>query len=60
MGIFYTIFYAGTALAPVAGGAIAAHTGSVAAPLWMAVALIVLCSAALAAFRTFQREIKAP
>jgi MFS family permease len=55
MGIFYTIFYAGTAAAPVIGGALAKHFGSVAATLWMAVALIILCAAAHAVFRSLQR-----
>jgi cyanate permease len=55
MGIFYTIFYAATAAAPVIGGALAKHLGSVAATLWMAVALIILCAAAHAVFRGLQR-----
>ena len=56
MGIFYTIFYAGTAAAPVIAGALAKQIGSVAAALWMAVALIVLCAVAHAAFRALQRR----
>jgi MFS family permease len=55
MGIFYTIFYAGTAAAPVIGGALAKHLGSVAATLWLAVALIIVCAAAHAVFRGLQR-----
>ena len=55
MGIFYTIFYAGTAAAPVVAGALAKQFGSVAVALWMAVALIVLCATGHAAFRALQR-----
>jgi len=55
MGIFYTIFYAGSALAPVIAGTLATHISSNTAPLWMAVALVVLCAAAHAAFRGLQR-----
>jgi len=55
MGISYTIFYAGTAAAPVIGGALAKHLGSSAAPLWMAAALVVVCAAAHAVFRGLQR-----
>jgi hypothetical protein len=57
MGIFYTIFYAATAAAPVIGGALAKHLGSVAATLWMAVALIILlrgCACGIS--RTAARE----
>jgi cyanate permease len=56
MGIFYTIFYAGSALAPVIAGALATYIGSNTAPLWMAVILVVLCAAAHSAFRGLQRE----
>lgn len=55
MGVFYTIFYAGTAAAPAIGGALAKHSGSVASTLWMAVALIIVCAAAHAVFRGLQR-----
>ena len=56
MGIFYTLFYAGMAVAPAAAGALAARTGSSAAPIWMAVVLMVLCAATHTVFRARQRN----
>jgi MFS family permease len=54
MGIFYTIFYAGMAIAPPVAGAIAVHAASSAAPIWMAVACVAACAGAFAVARRLQ------
>ncbi len=55
MGVFYVIFYAGMALAPPLAGALALSSGSSAAPVWLAIACIVLCAATYAAALRLQR-----
>lgn len=56
MGIFYTIFYAGMAIAPPVAGAIAVHTASTAAPIWMAVACVAVCAATFAVAQWVRRS----
>lgn len=55
MGVFYLIFYAASALLVPLGGVVAQRTGSPAAPLWVAIAMMGFTLAALAAFRAAQR-----
>ena len=55
LGVFYVFFYAGMALAPPLAGALALSSGSSAAPLWLAIACIVLCAATYAAALRLQR-----
>lgn len=55
MGVFYTLFYAGMAIAPYLGGVMAVRTGSTAAPIWMAVACIAMCAGVHAMVRSLQR-----
>jgi MFS family permease len=59
MGVFYTIFYAGMTIAPPVAGLIAVRTGSSAAPIWMAVACVVLCAGAFVAARFLQNSTAA-
>src|SRR5204862_5982014 len=55
MGIFYTIFYAGTALAPAVAGVISVRSGSSAAPIWFAVACVAATALSLAIARRVQK-----
>lgn len=54
-GLFYTLFYAGMAVAPVATGALVDRGGGVAA-LWMAAILWLAALPALGLFRALQRR----
>ena len=55
LGLFYTIWYAGMAALPPVGGWTYDVTGSAAAPIFYAAALVFLTLAALLLFRLFQR-----
>lgn len=59
-GIFYTIFYAGTAIAPAIAGVLAVRSASSAAPIWMAAACVVAAAAAYLVARRTQRTVAAP
>lgn len=56
MGIFYTIFYIGMAIAPPVAGALAVRTASSAAPIWMAVACAAAGAGAFAVARWLQKS----
>jgi MFS family permease len=56
LGIFYTCSYVGMAIAPPIAGAIAVHTASSAAPIWMAVACTGVCAATHAVARWLQKS----
>jgi MFS family permease len=56
MGIFYTIFYIGMAIAPPVAGALAVRTASSAAPIWMAVACAAAGVGAFAVARWLQKS----
>jgi MFS family permease len=56
MGIFFTINYAGMAIAPPVAGAIAVHTASSAAPIWMATACFAAGAGAFATARWLQKS----
>jgi MFS family permease len=56
MGVFYTFFYAGTAVFPPIGGWAADRAGSASAPLHVAIAAIVATALALVATRRLQRS----
>jgi len=56
MGVFYTIFYAGMALAPVVAGVISVRSASGAAPIWFAVACVAAAAGALALARRMQKS----
>ena len=51
MGVFYVIFYAGIAVVPVLAGVVFERTGSSAAPIWLAVALVIATAFSEQAFR---------
>lgn len=55
LGVFYTIFYIGMAVFPIAAGWARDLTGDVGAPLYMAAALIVVTIASVLVFRLLQR-----
>lgn len=55
MGVFYVIFYAGMAFAPPLAGLLALSSGSSAAPVWLAIACIVLCAATYCAAQRLQK-----
>ena len=55
MGVFYTVFYVGMAIAPPVAGAIAVYTESGAAPIWLAVACAATCAGAFAVARPLQK-----
>ena len=59
-GIFYTIFYAGTAIAPAIAGILAVRSASSAAPIWMAVACVAAAAAAFLVARRTQKTIAPP
>ena len=54
-GLFYTLFYAGMSLAPVAAGYLVDRRGGVAA-LWLAAILWLAALPALGLFRVLQRR----
>jgi len=56
MGVFYTGFYIGMAIAPPVAGAIALHTASSAAPIWMSVACVAVCAVTFAMTRWLQKS----
>ena len=56
MGVFYTGFYVGMAIAPPVAGAIAVRTASSAAPIWISVACAVAAAGAFAVTRWLQRR----
>jgi MFS family permease len=56
MGIFYTGFYIGIAIAPPVAGALAVYAGSSAAPIWMSVACTAVCAATYALARRLQKS----
>lgn len=51
MGVFYAIFYAGTAVVTVLAGVAFERTGSSVAPIWLAVALLIATALAEQVFR---------
>jgi MFS family permease len=55
-GVFYTLYYAGMALAPALAGHLVDRTGGAAAALWLAAGLWLLTLPALWAFRRLQRR----
>lgn len=55
-GVFYTIFYAGMALAPPLAGRLLDVTGSAAAPLWLGSSLWLLVVPVLVGFRLSARR----
>jgi MFS family permease len=59
LGVFYTMVFAGMAIAPPVGGAIAVRTGSNAAPIWMAVACIAAVAGAFSVARWLQKSAAA-
>jgi len=56
MGVFYTGFYIGMAIAPPVAGAVALHTASSAAPIWMSVACVAVCAVTFAMTRWLQKS----
>jgi len=56
MGVFYTGFYVGMAIAPPVAGAVALHTASSAAPIWMSVACVAVCAVTFAMTRWLQKS----
>lgn len=59
MGIFYTMYYTGVAVAPPIAGAIAVRTASSAAPIWMAVACAATSAGAFSVVRWLQKSATA-
>lgn len=60
MGIFFTINYAGMAIAPPVAGAIAVLTASSGAPIWMAAVCFAAGAGAFAMVRWLQKSAAAP
>jgi hypothetical protein len=50
MGVYYTCYYAGNGMLPALSGYARDFSGDAAAPLWFAVAMLVLASAFLLLF----------
>ena len=59
MGIFYTMYYTGVAVAPPLAGAIAVQTASSAAPIWMAIACAATSAGAFSMVRWLQKSAAA-
>jgi len=59
IGIYFTCYYIGMALAPPIAGFARDVTANAAAPLWVGVAALALAAAALGLFRFLQRPAKA-
>jgi MFS family permease len=57
MGVYYTCYYAGMGILPAVAGSARDLSGSAAAPLWFAVAMLVLASASLLQFRLVQSRL---
>jgi predicted MFS family arabinose efflux permease len=55
MGVYFTVYYVGMGVAPGIAGFARDVSHSAAAPLWLAVAMLVCAALSLAAFRAMRR-----